>query len=104
MHLFLYCGENVCLQWKSDMLLLVHKYGELTSFMLEWVRTWLNPQLDNIESYMTVPYISTLLIQSVEETERDNLEAFVDFLHNKYSELLDLDVTILIVPYSCGKY
>ena len=65
---------------------------------------WLNPQLDDVKSHMTVPYISTLLMQSLEEADGDGLEVFVDFLHNKYSELPELDVTTLIVPYSCGKH
>ena len=82
MHLFLYRGENVCLQWKSDML---HKYGELSSFMLEWLRAWFNLQLDDIKSLMTVPYIFILFIQSVEEAWNDGLELFVDFFHNKYN-------------------
>ena len=82
MYLFLYRGENVCLQWKSDML---HKYGELNSFMLEWLRAWFNLQLDDIKSLMTVPYIFILFIQSVEEAWNDGLELFVDFFHNKYN-------------------
>ena len=86
------------------MLPLVQKYGELSSFMLEWVRAWLNPQLDDVKSHMTVSYISTLLMQSLEEAEGDGLEVFVDFLHNKYSKSPELDVTTLIVPYSCGKH
>lgn len=101
---FVYRGDNVCLQWKKDMLPLVHRYGELTSFMLEWVRLWLNPQLEDVKSHMTVPYITSLLTQSVEEAGRDGLEVFVDFLHNKYGELPDLDITTLIVPFSCGKH
>ena len=75
---FLYRGENICLQWKSDMLPLVQNYGELSSFMLELVRAWLNPQLYDVKSHMTVPYSSTLLMQSVEEAERDGLDVFVD--------------------------
>ena len=101
---FLYRGENICLQWKLDMLPLVQNYGELSSFMLEWVRAWLNPQLDDVKSHMTGPYICNLLMQSVEEAGREGLEVFVDFLHNKYSELPGLDVTTLIVPYSCNKH
>lgn len=68
------------------MLLLVHKYGELSSFMLEWMRAWFSLQLDDIKSLMTVPYIFILFIQSVEEAGNDDVEVFVDFFHNKYSE------------------
>lgn len=101
---FVYYSENVGLQWKTNMLTLVHRCGELTSFMLEWVRTWLNPQLEDVKSHMTMPYISTLLTQSVEEKGRDGLEIFVDFVHNKYGKLLGLDIITRIVPLSCGKH
>ena len=101
---FMYRGENVSLQWKTDMLPLVHRYGELTSFMLEWIRAWLNPQIEDTKSHMTVPYIATLLTQSVLEEGRETLEVFVDFVHNKYSELPSLDITTLIVPFTCGSH
>ena len=34
----------------------------------------------------------------------DRYEHFIDFLHDKYSALLDLDITTLFVPYTCGKH
>ena len=101
---FVYRNENVCLQWKKDMLPLVHRYGELSSFMLEWVRVWLNPQLVDVKCHMTLPYITPLLMQSVQDVGRDGLEVFVDFIHNKYGELPGLDITTLIVPFTCGKH
>ena len=101
---FLYHGDDVCLQWKTYMFPLVHKYGELTSFMLEWVRAWLNLQLEDIKCHMTVPYIPTLLMQSVEEARRDSVEVFVDFIHNMYGELPDLDITTIMVPFTCRKH
>ena len=53
---------------------------------------------------MMVPYIPTFLMQSVEEARRDSIEVFVDFIHNKYGELPDLDITTLVVPFTCGKH
>ena len=36
-------------------------------------------------------------MQIVEEAGRDGSKIFVNFVHNKYDELLDLDITILII-------
>ena len=55
------------------------------------------------EPHDGVIYFS-LLMQSVEDARRNGLEVFVNFLHNRYSELPELDVTTLIVPYTCGKH
>lgn len=86
------------------MLPLVHRYMERTSFILECIRIWLNPQLEDVKSHMAVPYIPTLLTQMVEEQRRDSLEVFIDCVHNKYGELPDLDITTFIVPISCGSH
>lgn len=48
---------------------------------------------------MTLPYIPIILIQIVEEAGSDGLEVFVNFLHNKYGELPDLDIITLIVHF-----
>lgn len=53
---------------------------------------------------MTVFYTPTLLMQSVKETWRDSVDVFVDFIHNKYGELPNLDITIFIIYFTCGKY
>lgn len=64
---------------------------------MEWVRAWFNPLLDD-----AMTYISILLTQIIEEAWRDGLEVFVDFVHNKYGELPNLDITILIVTLPSG--
>ena len=43
-------------------------------------------------------------MQSMKEAEMDGLKMFVDFLLNKYGELPDLDITTLIVHFSCENY
>jgi hypothetical protein len=40
----------------------------------------------------------------IKHAGRDGLEVFVDFIHNKYGEVLDLDITTLILLFSCGKH
>ena len=40
----------------------------------------------------------------MEEAWRDCVEVFIDFIHDKYGELPDLDIITLVVPFTCGKY
>ena len=72
----MYRGENVCLQWKSYMFPLIYKYGELTLFMLEWIRTWFNSQLDDTNNYMIVSYIFIMLTQFVEEVGMNDFSTY----------------------------
>ena len=42
---FTYRGDNLNLQWEEDLKPLIQNYGELSNYMMEWIRSWLNPQV-----------------------------------------------------------
>ena len=53
---------------------------------------------------MTISYISILLTQIVENKRNNGLKIFINFMHNKYGELPNLDITTFMVSFSCGKH
>ena len=101
---FKYRGDNLSLQWKEDLKPLVQDYGELTNYMMEWVRSWLNPQIEDVKCYVCSPYLGPLLLAHVAEQQRDVLEVYVSFIHDKYGALPPQDIKSLIIPYTCGKH
>ena len=101
---FTFHGDNLSLQWEGDMRPLTKSYGELTNYMMAWVRAWLNPQLEDVKSHVCCPYLTPLLRTHLEEEGRDSLEVYIGFLHDKYGALPELDITTLIVPFTCGKH
>jgi len=72
--------------------------------MMEWVRTWLNPQLEDVKCHVCSPYLIPVLMRFCELHSMDRLEVFIEFIHNKYTTLPELDITTLLVPYTCGKH
>jgi hypothetical protein len=89
---FKYHGDNLSLQWKGDLKTLVQHYGELTNYMMEWVRSWLNPQIEDVKCYVCSPNLGPLLLAHVEEQQRDVLEVYVAFIHDKYGALPPQDI------------
>ena len=50
---------------------LVQHHGELSNYMMEWIRAWLNPQMENVKCHICSPYLGPLLyhiLRSSEET------------------------------------
>ena len=101
---FLYKGENLCLQWKEDMKPLVQPHGELSNYMMEWIRAWLNPQMEKVGCHICSPYLCPLLLAHIGEARGDTLEVYVSFIHDKYPSLPPQDIKTLIVPYTCGAH
>ena len=101
---FMYRGENLSLQWKEDMKPLVQNHGELSNYMMEWIRAWLNAQLEHVKCHVCSPYIGPLLLAHIQEQGNDALEVYVNFIHDKYGALPSQDIKTLIVPYTCRKH
>ena len=97
-------AEFCKLDWEYDIEPLTSKYGELTNHMLDWIRTWMNPQLEDVKCQVCSPYLVLVSTGYSELNSVDCYENFIDFLHDKYSALPDLDITTLFVPYACGKH
>ena len=85
---FKFRGDIVSLHWKGDLKPLVQNHGELSNYMMEWVRAWLNPQIENIKCHVCSPYLGPLLKAYLEEQGKDSLEVYLSFIHNKYGALL----------------
>jgi hypothetical protein len=106
---FTYRGENLSLQWKGDMKPLVENHGELSNYMMEWIRAWLNPQIEGVKCHVCSPYLCPLLFAHIEEHREEGievgLEVYVAFIHDKYGgSLPPQDIKTLIVPYTDGKH
>ena len=98
-------NDEFCrLDWIYDIQLLTRMYGEVSNHMMEWVRTWLNPQLEYVKCHVCSPYLVPILTRFCELNSTDRMEVFVEFIHNEYKALPDLDITTLLVPYTCGKH
>ena len=97
-------NEFCTLDWKYDIQPLTFKYGELSNHMMEWVRTWLNPQLEDVKCHVCSPYLVPVLTGYCQLNSTDRFELFVEFIHNKYTTLPELDITTLLVPYTCGRH
>ena len=50
------------------------------------------------------PYMVYILRGFIELYLAKNLKVFIEFMHEKYHTLLGLNITTLIVPYTCGKH
>ena len=55
-------------------------------------------------SYDVAIYCYHFNVERARRGRGDGLEVFVDFIHNKYGELPDLDMITLIVSFTCGKH
>ena len=97
-------AEFCNLDWKYDLEPLTSKYGELSNHMMDWIRTWLNPQLEDVKCHICSPYLVPVLTRYCELNTVDRFEDFINFLHNMYTALPNLDITTLLVPYTCGKH
>ena len=83
---------------------LIQNYGELSNYMMEWIRSWLNPQVQNLKCYVTCPYLGPLLRAHLIDEGHDSLEGYIGFIHDKYGALPSQDFNTLIIPYTCGKH
>ena len=101
---FTFKSDFCTLDWDYDLKPLTYRYGELSNHMMEWVRTWLNPQLEDVKCHLCSPYLVPILTSFLQLHPKERLEAFVEFIHDKYPALPDLDITTLLVPYTCGKH
>lgn len=101
---FKYRDDNLSLQWKEDLKPMVQHHGELTNYMMEWIRAWMNPQIESLKCHVCSPYLGPLLMSHVDELKSDTLEVYVTFIHDKYGALPPQDMKTLLVPYTCGKH
>ena len=79
---FLYRGDYLSLGWVGDVMPLTKMYGELSNHMMDWIRAWLNPQIEDTKSYVCSPYLVSLLRSHVRD-KNSSVEVYVDFLHDK---------------------
>lgn len=101
---FLYRGDYLNLGWVGDVLMLTNTYGKLSNHVMDWIRVWFNPQIEDKKNYVCSYYLVSLLSLHVRDKKLSDVEVYIDFLHNKYTALPPLDITTLIVPYTCGKH
>ena len=101
---FLYRGDYLNLSWAGDVLPLTQFYGEMSNHLMDWIRAWLNPQLEDINCYVCSPYLIGLLTSHVRGARSIGLELYTEFIRDKCRSLPTLDGTTLIVPYTCGKH
>lgn len=71
---------------------------------MEWIRIWLIPKLENVKCYIYSLYMIQILRSFVKLHPAENIEVFIEFVHEKYPPLLALDMTTFIVPYTCGNH
>ena len=97
-------AEFCKLDWEYDIQPLTSSYRELSNHMFDWIRTWLNPQLEDVKCYVCSPYLVAVFTGYYDINSVDRYEYFIDFLHDKYYALPDLDITTFFVLYTCGKH
>ena len=100
---FLYRGDYLSLGWVGDVMPLTKTYGELSNHMMDWIRAWFNPKIEDTKSYVCSLYLVSLLRSHVRH-KNPSVQVYLDFLHTKYTALPGSDVGTLIVPYTCGKH
>lgn len=71
---------------------------------MECVRAWLNSQIENVKCHVCSLHLGPLLKAYLEEQGKDNLEVYVDFIHDKYAAFSAQDIKTLIIPYMYGKH
>lgn len=101
---FTFKGQFLTLDWLYDIKPLTHSYGQLSNHMVEWVRTWLNPDLEDVKCHVCSPYLIPILTGFLRLHPTENLEVFKVFISEKYPTLPELDITTLLVPFTCGKH
>ena len=101
---FTFMGDFCTLDWEYDIKPLTYMYGKLSNHMMEWVRTWLNPQLEDVKCHICSPYLMPILAGFIRLHPKENLDLFLEFIHDKYPVLPELDITTLLVPFTCGKH
>ena len=101
---FTYKGEFCTLEWTYDIKPLTYRYGEVSNHRMEWIRTWLNPQLEDVKCHLYSLYLIPILDGFLRMYPTESLEVFIEFVHEKYPNFLELDITTLLVPYTCGKH
>jgi len=101
---FTYKDIFCTLDWNYDLKPLTEPYGKVSNHLMEWVRIWLNPELEDVKCHVCSPYMIGILRSFLKLHTAENLEVFVEFIHEKYPALPGLDMTTLIVPYTCGNH
>lgn len=64
----------------------------------------MNLELEDVKCHVCSPYMIQILRSFFELHLAGNIEVFIKFVHEKYPALPGLDMTTLIVPYTCGKH
>ena len=54
-------AEFCKLDWEYDIEPVTSRHGELFNHMLDWIRTWLNPQLEDVKCYVCSLYLVPVL-------------------------------------------
>lgn len=75
--------------------------GEVSKHIMDWIRIWLDSELENVKYHIYIPYMIQILRGFVKLHSVENLEVFIEFVYEMCYALLGLDITILIVPYIC---
>ena len=101
---FMFRGEYFNLGWAGDVLPLTQSYGQLSNHMMDWIRAWFNPQIQDIKCHVCSPYLIGLLTSHVRTASSSGIELYAEFVQNIYTTLPALDITTLILPYTCGKH
>ena len=57
-----------------------------------------------MKCHLCNPYLVPILTCFLQLHPIENLEAFIEFIHDKYPTLPELDITTLLVPFTCGKH
>lgn len=58
---FTFKGEYCTIDWDDDIKPLTYRYGKLSNHVIEWVRTWLNSQLEDVKCHINNPYLGSIL-------------------------------------------
>ena len=65
---FMYRGDYLSLGWVGDVLPLTKSYGEISNHMMDWIRAWFNPQIEDTRTHVCSPYLIRLLRSHVRHT------------------------------------
>ena len=90
-------GFFCILDWLHNLKSLAEPYKNVSTHMMEWIRVWLNPELEDVKCHVYSPYMIQILKFLIELHFAENIEVFIEFLHEKYHTLPAFDITTLIL-------
>lgn len=66
-----------------DLKSLTKSYGKMFNHLMEWIRIWLNSELEDLKCHVCSPYMIQNLRIFVELHPTENIEVFIEFVHEK---------------------